>query len=178
MVRAWSQKCGLNRPTAPPPSDGPIAPRSPGRARLAFCDLPDIMTKTDIDWIAVRADYEARKMTVLALVAEHGVGRRALYDRVRDQGWRRRSAIRPSTRTGLIGRLYRLLERQIRELEMNTGEFGDKEATILGNLTRNLEKLAELDRKEKGGKPAMRKLTDIAVLRKKLAERIDRLIGE
>jgi hypothetical protein len=136
------------------------------------------MTDEPIDWIAIRADYEAREKTVLALVAKHGVGRRALYDRVRDEGWSRRSAIRPSTRTGLIGRLYRLLERQIRELEMITGEFGDREATILGNLTRNLEKLAELDRKEKGNKPAARKRTDIALLRKKLAERIDRLIGE
>ena len=133
------------------------------------------MSEVEIDWAAVRADYEAGEKNVLDLLAEHKAPRRGLYDRVKDEGWLRRSAVRPSTRPGLIGRMYRLLERQILRLELEMDDVGDKEAAILGNLTRNLEKLIELDRKERGSEKGTVKRTDIDVLRKKLANRIEQL---
>lgn len=133
------------------------------------------MSEEQIDWAAVRADYEAGDKNVLDLLAEHKAPRRGLYDRIKDEGWIRRSAVRPSTRPGLIGRMYRLLERQILRLELEMDDVGDKEAAILGNLTRNLEKLIDLDRKDRGSESQPVKRTDIAVLRKKLADRLEKL---
>lgn len=133
------------------------------------------MTDEPLDWIAIRAAYEAREKKVIDIIVEYGVAQRVLYDRMRAEGWIRRSALRPSTRAGLIGRMYRLLERQIRRLETGMDDFGEKEVTILGTLTRNLEKLIELDVREEGrdGKASSR--TDIETLRQKLAERIEKL---
>lgn len=133
---------------------------------------------TEPDWAAIRAEYEAGATPVLDLMAKHAIQSRELYWRIENDNWARRRQTRPATRKDLILRLYRLLERQIVELEMTMTTPNDKEAAILGTLTRNLEKLIELDTREHGGAPETRKRTDIAVLRKKLAERIDRLSAE
>ncbi|MBU1175267.1 MAG: hypothetical protein KKH72_07675 [Alphaproteobacteria bacterium] len=127
------------------------------------------------DWTAIRADYEAGMRPVADICAQYAVEGWRLYQRCEAEGWPRRRAARATTRSALVTRLYRLLERQITELEMKTDDLGDKEAAILGTLTRNLEKLADLDRKEQGERKDRPKRTDIAVLRRKLAERIDRL---
>lgn len=85
------------------------------------------------------------------------------------------SAPRSVTRSALIKRLFRLLERQIAQLETNMTDPGDKEVAVLGNLTRNLEKLIELDLKEKSRSGKTAKRTDMDTLRQKLADRIEQL---
>ncbi len=82
---------------------------------------------------------------------------------------------RATTRSALIKRLFHLLERQIAQLETNMDDFGDKEVAVLGSLTRNLEKLIELDLQEKSRSGKRTRRSDIDALRKKLADRIEQL---
>jgi hypothetical protein len=132
------------------------------------------MNTDEPDWIAIRVDYEARKKTITEICAEHGVGRRRLYGRVNAACWTRRMAIRPGTRRSIIGRLYRLLERQISQMETDMTDPSDKKAAILGALTRNLEKLIELDNKENGQTDNAANRRDMQSLRKKLANQLAR----
>lgn len=133
------------------------------------------MTDEPIDWVAIRAEFEDGGINIIDLAAAHGISRRRLCYRADAEGWMRRSARRPATRSVLIGRLYRVLERQIAQLETNMTDANDKEATLLGSLTRNLERLIELDLKEKGQNSTAPKRADIQTLRKKLADRIEHL---
>lgn len=145
------------------------------RGGPAFCDLRNMMQETDPDWAQIRADYEARIIPLTDLWKRHDIGRTELENRIRQENWPRRTKPRSASRSALISRLYRLLERQIAQLEINMDIPGDKEVTVLGNLTRNLEKLVELDLKEKGRKRPANRRDDIDALRQKLADRIERL---
>lgn len=84
-------------------------------------------------------------------------------------------SVRRISRADLIRRLYRLLERQIAHMETQMTDPGDKEVAVLGNLTRNLEKLIELDQKEKGRRGTRKGRADIDALRQKLSRRIAEL---
>lgn len=131
-----------------------------------------------VDWDAVRADYVDGPLTVTAVEQKYGITRTQLYWMRDKKGWPRRNAGHASRAT-LIKRLMKLLEKQIAELEDDMAKpdrtVSDKEVALLGNLTRNLEKLTELDRKERGpGKPA-RNATEIEALRKKIVARLNEL---
>lgn len=78
-------------------------------------------------------------------------------------------------RPALISRLFKVLEKQIQLLEENMASPGDKEVALLGTITRNLEKLIDLDRKEGDGKTDKRRSREIDDLRQKLVARIDQL---
>lgn len=78
-------------------------------------------------------------------------------------------------RPALISRLFKVLEKQIQLLEENMASPGDKEVALLGTITRNLEKLIDLDRKEDGGKTDKLRSREIDDLRQKLVARIDQL---
>ncbi len=139
---------------------------------------PGDQTRGEADWDAVRLDYVQGAMTVPEIEDKHGVTRTQLYWRRARENWPRRNAGHASRAT-LIKRLMKLLEKQIAELEDDMAKpdrtISDKEVALLGNLTRNLEKLTELDRKERGpGKPA-RNSAEIEVLRKKIAARLSEL---
>jgi hypothetical protein len=140
------------------------------------------MTDEPINWIAVRADYDLGIKKLVDLLDEHHICKTELYARIKAEGWTFRTRPRKArvsehrlTRSLLIGRLFRLLERQIAQLETNMENPGDKEVAVLGNLTRNLEKLIELDLKEKGRSGKARNRADVEALRKKLADRIEEL---
>jgi len=132
------------------------------------------------DWAAVKVDYDNGKMSVAAVLDRHKITRSALEQVARQEGWRRRSATRAIGRSALISRLFRLLERQIAQFEKNAAETnmtepGDKEVALLGNLTRNLEKLIDLDVREKGRASKKERRPDIDALRIKVAKRIEQL---
>lgn len=134
------------------------------------------MKRTDVDWMAVRTDYEDLTLPITDLLAKHAISESTLYDRIRKQGWPNRQPAKPVTRTALIERLYRLLEGQIRQLETELRGAGDKQVALLGALTRNLEKLTEMERKERGEKARTpKRKADISALRAKLARRIDEI---
>lgn len=80
------------------------------------------------------------------------------------------------SRARLIGQMFRVLGRQITQLESeHMTQIGDKEVALLGNMVRSLDKLIELDNEEKAKKPRRTSSRQIGDLREKLAARIDQL---
>lgn len=73
----------------------------------------------------------------------------------------------------LIARMMRVLDGQVRELERRMTEPVDKNAALLGTMTKTLEKLIELDESQRARKPAKRK--EMSDIRNKLAARIEQL---
>ncbi len=79
-------------------------------------------------------------------------------------------------RSKLIRRLFKVLEGQITQLETNNmAQSGDKEVALLGVITRNLDKLIDLDQKENTRKPNKKRRREFDDLRKKLSDRIEHL---
>ena len=149
--------------------------------RAPFATYPiqqsaDVMPQdTDIDWLAVRADYEARSKKVTDILQEYGIISDDLYARIECEDWRRRTKTHAPTRHTLILKLFRILERKIEQVETTMDQPLDKEVAILGNLTRNLEKLIELDDVEKSRRGHRTKRADIDAMREKLVRRIEQL---
>jgi len=52
---------------------------------------------------------------------------------------------------------------------------GEKEVALLGTITRNLEKLIDLDQKEKSRQPDKKRSRELDQLRQKLTDRIEYL---
>lgn len=132
------------------------------------------------DWAAVKADYDDRVLSVVAILKRYKISRISLERRAASENWTRRTPPRHVGRASLISRLFKVLERQLARLEKKMVENAmadpdDKEVALLGNLTRNLEKLMDLEQKEKGTSGARETHTDIDALRSKLAQRIEQL---
>lgn len=127
------------------------------------------------DWEAVRADYERTGLTLAQILDRHGITRSRFDYEWKRRDWPRRTTRNKPGRADLVTRLFRMLERQIAQLETEVADNKDKEVTILGNLTRNLEKLIELDQKQdRAGNPNEQR-TDIDHLRLRLSRRIAQL---
>ena len=75
----------------------------------------------------------------------------------------------------LIRRLFHVLEQQIEQLEKDMTSHGSKEVTLLGSITKNLEKLIDLDQKERERKPNKKRSRELSELRQKLSDRIEHL---
>jgi hypothetical protein len=74
----------------------------------------------------------------------------------------------------MLGRLFRLLDRHISQLESKGTEMSEKEAAALGRVAATLEKLIQIERTSATNKPKAPS-KDLQFLRKKIAERIDEL---
>ena len=129
----------------------------------------------DIDWQAVRQDYESSKMSVAAVARKYRISTTRLYAYLSNNGWAYRQMGDHSGRRGLIFRMRRMLERQITFMETNMTGSDEKEVALLGNMVRTLEKLIELDGKQSKTEPNKKQSREMAALRKKLADRIDQL---
>jgi hypothetical protein len=128
-----------------------------------------------VDWEAVRIDYEAKVLPVRQVAEQHGVAQWAMLHKAKAEGWKPRSVSRSVDRAGIIARMFRLLERQIIQLERDMDKTGEKEVAVLGKLASTLEKLIEIDRAERPQPPTRHK--DMQELRDKLALRIAQLKG-
>ena len=74
--------------------------------------------------------------------------------------------------------MFRLLERQIKQLEENMTQTGEKEVAVLGKLASTLEKLIDIDNAElERSRTAHRSARKCSNLRNKLAQRIAQLKG-
>jgi hypothetical protein len=133
-----------------------------------------------VDWEAVRVEYENSPDTVEQIAARFGVTRSALSWRAKTLFWAKRYRGRGMSRTQVIDRLFRLLERQIIQLESNMKDTGEKEVAVLGRLTATLEKLIEIDKaeneKKSGASPSQHQ--DMEELRNKIALRLAQLRQE
>lgn len=148
------------------------------------------------DWIAIRAAYEDRSVSVSDLCQRFRISKSRLYNRRRLESWPARRGHKTtdkkksaSRRQNMVTRFFETLERQMRDIERSfdddtgaaeTSAAGrERDARTLSSLVKTMEKLIELDT---GADPvaAARKEAahrDIDGLRRALADRIARLAG-
>lgn len=134
-----------------------------------------LLAPVDIDWAVAQADYESGAGTLDAVAKKHGISRGRLLWRARTHLWRPRNKRKGAGGPSLLARMFRLLERQIFQLENETSPMGEKEAAVLGRVAATLEKLMEIERSSVPPKPAKRHSKDLEELRKKVAARFEEL---
>jgi len=132
------------------------------------------------DWEAIKTDYADSDLSVALICKKYKISFYILSNARRRFGWPARYRQRTTQRQKLIGRMFNVLENQIRQIESKQMNLsGDKEVALLGNLARTLEKLIELDAKQLSAtKPEIGENKDMKMLREKLALRISQLEQE
>jgi chromosome segregation ATPase len=136
-------------------------------------------------WAAVAADY-AKNYAIAKICAKHGLTRQAFDERRKQEGWQRNKA-RSSSTTETIRRLKDLLHRRLADLEGQLASIGaevsaaasEREIKSMNTLVRTLEKVLELERKDRASRRARRgglRIVDNA-RRLELAARIAALAG-
>jgi len=125
-------------------------------------------------WKAVRAAYEVPGETIAAIAKRFGTSTRAIHKHALDEGWSRRYEGRQVDRSGIITRMFRVLQRQIVFMEENMTQAGEKEVAVLGKLASTLEKLIQID-DAAAEKPKPANTKEMTNLRNRLAERIEQL---
>lgn len=90
------------------------------------------------DWGAVRADYEARAMTLTEIAAKHRITQGQLGARRNAEGWPRRTGTKETRAVAIEVRILRLIDRQLARLER---EFEDK--TMSSNEMRLIEAMTK-----------------------------------
>jgi hypothetical protein len=133
-------------------------------------------------WAPIRIDYEETDETQNAICARYGVTHSQLNWRIRRDLWVRRYRSKVVDRPQIIVRMFRVLERQVMDLETEMSEMsrnksrsGDREAALLGKLAGNLEKLVALDLKVPARESGRRQTRQMQDIRNKLIERIAEL---
>lgn len=155
------------------------------------------------DWVAIRRLYEESGTTLAVIAALHGVTPATIRKRRLAENWtpRARGSRAKATgsprrsrtgRSGLIARLLRVVDQNLKllEMRMETDEPGtaadrERETRAIGALTRTIEKLTELQSEADRAAANTAKTSpgnqiddsDAARLRLEIAERILR-IGE
>jgi hypothetical protein len=121
-------------------------------------------------WARVRERYENGMESVTAIAAEAGITRQALAARARYEGWRLRGnparlrKARGTTRETLQ-RFKALLQQRLSDFEAQIGclsaeasaATSERDIRAMNTLVRTLEKVLELERKERARKLARRK---------------------
>ena len=122
------------------------------------------------DWGAIRLEYEGRQFEPATICKRHGITPAQLRHRRQCEGWLSQRERRPKEAV-LLTRMLKVLDRQIRDLEMATDEPVDKLTNTLATQVKTLDKLIELGAAERNVEPATRK--DMAAMRTKLAKLYD-----
>jgi transposase-like protein len=130
---------------------------------------------TDQDWAAIQRAYETGQLSIQAICRHYNIPKSTLYTAVHQRGWTMRKALPPAGRGALIDRLFRVLDRQITTLETTMTKNGDKEVSLLGNLAKTLEKLIEIEDRERKGRKTPQNSREMAELQSRIAQRIDRI---
>ncbi len=126
----------------------------------------------DVDWAAVQLDYEQGIGTLPEICARFGITEAQLRYRRERHGWHMRHDWTLRV-VPLINRMMRVLDGQVRALEKEMDKPVDKNAALLGTMTKTLEKLIELDTAQQAKRPTKRK--EMSDIRNKLAARIEQL---
>jgi predicted lipase len=122
------------------------------------------------NWAAIREEYEGRRFVPATICKRYGITPAQLRYRRQVEGWLSASA-RAARQDGLVARMLKVLDKQIRRLEMAVNEPIEKQANVLSTSVKTLDKLIELGAAERNVEPATKK--DMTDLRDKLAKRID-----
>ncbi|MGQ0485731.1 MAG: hypothetical protein ACT4SY_10310 [Hyphomicrobiales bacterium] len=117
------------------------------------------------DWVRLRQDYEAAARPLAAIAAEAGLSRSALVARARREGWKLRGRRQSATTRQTIQRLKDLLQKRLSGLEGELGEIGaevtaassERDIRSMNTLVRTLEKVLELERKDRAQRSRKRR---------------------
>jgi hypothetical protein len=121
------------------------------------------------DWQAIRLEYENREFVPKVICKRHGITPAQLRYRREREDW---DPIRRRPRqTDLVGRLMALLDKQIRELEMEKDMPLEKKARMLAEQVKILDKLIGKGAARRNVEPPSTK--NIDDLRAKLVRRLE-----
>ena len=125
----------------------------------------------------IKLEYETTTKPVAEICKDHRISSKTFYDTAAREAWEMRGQPSGRGRRPMIRRLIKMLERHILYLEENMRDGDEKEITLLGTMTRNLEKLIALDTSPVAAaeKTDPREEREIEDIRRKLAARIDQL---
>jgi hypothetical protein len=135
----------------------------------------DPTERDDAFWAPIQADYETGSETLDAVVEKYDITKGALMWRAKTHVWRRRNKRMGASGPSLLARLFRLLERQVFQLESETSPMSDKEAAMLGRVAATLEKLMQIENASASPKAPKPHSKDLEELRKKVARRFEEL---
>jgi hypothetical protein len=132
-------------------------------------------------WVRVRTDYDAG-LTRKAIVEKHPITYAALSWKITQELWPRRRRSSVVDRPLIITRMFRVLERQVLDLELEMADMtkkasrsGEKEVVLLGKLAGNLDKLMDLDARAGEGRRTHSRSKAMTDIRHKLIARIEQL---
>ncbi|MCA3561501.1 MAG: hypothetical protein IOC82_10795 [Aestuariivirga sp.] len=118
-------------------------------------------------WARVRERYEHGIEAVATIAQDAGITRQALAARARLEGWKLRGAARgkPQGTRATLARFKALLQQRLTEFEAQIGTLSaeasaatsERDIRAMNTLVRTLEKVLELERKERARRIARRK---------------------
>lgn len=123
-----------------------------------------------IRWDAIREEYEGRHFVPAMICKRYGITLAQLRYRREAEGWLSARA-RVVRQDELVARMLKVLDKQVRRLEMAKDEPLDKQANVLSAQVKTLDKLIELGAAQRNVEPASKR--DVTDLRNKLAKRIE-----
>lgn len=121
----------------------------------------------DAFWARVRERYEEGRESIAAIASDAGISRQALTIRARNGGWTLRGS--PRRKSGgtreTLARFKVLLQQRLSEFEAQIGSLSaeasaatsERDIRAMNTLVRTLEKVLELERKERVRRTARRK---------------------
>jgi len=136
----------------------------------------------DLLWQQARTDYETTTTDLKAIAKALGVNRSRLIAEARNRGWKMRGAGKNSSTRATLQRFKDLLQKRLAQLEGDIDQIGaelssaatERDIRPVNMLVRTLEKVLELERKDRTQRArkrkARRKFDDAA--RDELAHRI------
>ena len=136
----------------------------------------DVLPKA-ADWALIRAAYQETTEPVLALARRFGVTKSAICWRARRHGWIMRNRPAGTSAPSLVNRIYRLLEKQLVQMERAEGPMTEKDAAILVRIASAVDRLLEVEAKAPKRPPrdAARESEEMQQIRKTIARRLEQL---
>jgi len=116
-------------------------------------------------WARVRERYEEGRESVAAIAADMKITRQTLTVRARREGWRLRASKKAQGTRATLARFKALLQQRLSEFEAQIGSLSaeasaatsERDIRAMNTLVRTLEKVLELERKERARRTARRK---------------------
>ncbi|MDB5541083.1 MAG: hypothetical protein JWQ89_2810 [Devosia sp.] len=129
------------------------------------------------DWRPIQAAYQDTTESLDGLAERFGVSRSAISWRARRHGWVMRNRPAGTSGPSLINRIYRLLERQLVQMERAEGTMSEKDAATLVRMATAVDRLIEAESKapRKPPRNAAHESTEMQEIRKTIARRLEQL---
>ncbi|SEP76763.1 hypothetical protein SAMN05428969_0820 [Devosia sp. YR412] len=122
-----------------------------------------------IRWDLIRGEYEGRVFLPAVICKRYGITLAQLRYRREVEGWLSARA-RVVRQDDLVARMLKVLDKQVRRLEMAKDEPFDKQARVLGMHVKTLDTLIALGAAQRNAEPASK--LNIDDLRNKVTKRI------